>query len=634
MMHLKINPQMILQLDFREYDNSEFKYCRKNWIFILCDILLYVAQPTLKLANLPQFKTKKKLSFMYKPGAINVPYSSCGLIRNLDKVDAKIFRLTPYIANVTDPAARIHMEVTCEAIADAGYDPFDMKGEKIGIFNATTCDDTYRSDTNNVNNVPTPFTFRTMNPNRTSFTLDFTGPSFTVDSACSSSGTALWCAVNSIKSGAIDAAVVSGCQLNLLPDAHAGFIKLGISTPTGNSRPFDVKSDGMIRTEAITAVFLQKAKVARRAYATVSAVRFYASGFNPEGISVTSETTMKRIMQDTLEEANIDQNEIEYVETHGTGTEIGDRNEVKTLCELFCSNRKRPLLIGTIKSNLGHTEASSGLCGIIKTLITFENDCIPPNIKYEKPRCPALFEGKVKVVTEPTPFNGKYIPISCVGFAGTFVQILLKKNPMRIENKPKASDLPRLVLYPATTEEAITTMLDYIQNNPDLPEEFFALLNKLSFTDPFLKSFRGYSLYQEGKAPISQIKTVLSAKRPVWFIMTGIGCQWPGMGLELMKINAFAESMHKSAVIMKTLGVDLFEILNEDGKNSAGVRNITSTIIGICSIQVTFNFRPFVSLNSVTSLLLGLLDILQIPKLAISMLRYVELLFANHYFII
>ncbi|GFT11959.1 fatty acid synthase [Nephila pilipes] len=519
----------------------------------------------------------------FEKGAANMPYSSCGLVRNLDKFDTKMFNIPAAIAQKMDPGSRMHIEITYEAIADSGYNPVDLKKERIGIFNATITDDASRMNIGSHLNI---YSSRSMTPNRTSYALDFTGTSLSMDSACSSSGIAFCMAVNSIRVGDVDAAIVSGCQLNLLPETAMGYVKLGVASTTGNSRPFDSKSDGMIRTEAVTALFLQKAKVARRAYAIVLAARSYAAGFNPDGIAVTSETILNKIIVETLREANVNRNDVEYIETHGTGTEVGDRQEVKALSDVFSENRDEPLLIGSIKSNIGHTEASSGICGVIKALLTFENNAIPPNIKYESPRTPALIEGKLKVVTEPTPFNANYIPVISIGFGGTLVNILLKKNPVMKGGEEKALDLPRLVLYPATVEEAITTLFDYIKNNPNLSGEFFALLNKLSYTDPSLKPFRGYALYQSGKKLESKMRAVPFTKRPVWFVMTGMGCQWSGMGLQLMKLDVFAESMLKSAAILKTYGIDLLEVLKGERNESKGSRDITSPLVAICSIQI------------------------------------------------
>ncbi|GFU26354.1 fatty acid synthase, partial [Nephila pilipes] len=216
----------------------------------------------------------------------------------------------------------------------------------------------------------------------------------------------------------------------------------------------------------------------------------------------------KRILLDSLKDSDVDPDEIEYVETHGTGTIIGDQIEVNSLTDVFTKNRKRPLLIGTVKSNLGHTEASAGICGMIKAILTFENGIIPPNIKYEVPKenCLSLVDGRIKVVTEPTPFNANYIPVNNFGNGGTLVTTVLKKNHITYKENEKIMDLPRLVLFPGTAEKCIAPVFEYIQNTKDLQEEFFALLNKLSYTEPSLKPFRGYLLLQKGQIPQSQIK--------------------------------------------------------------------------------------------------------------------------------
>ncbi|CAL1277493.1 unnamed protein product [Larinioides sclopetarius] len=523
----------------------------------------------------------------FEKGAYHSPYDSPALIKELDKLDADFFHVGYIQAHQMDPAARIHMEVVYEAIADAGIDATELKGAKIGVFNATTAEDTVKIGTADESFV-TLFSIRTMNPNKTTYAFDFTGPSYTIDAACSSSAIALWSAVNSLRLNQIDAAIVSGCQVNLHPCMLAGYMGAGIISVTGNSIPFDAKSDGMIKAEAVTALFLQKAKVARRVYATIPAVRCYSAGHVPEGISVPSDAMQKKIMLDTLKEANVDIRDIDFVEAHGTGTQVGDKIELNALADIFCKNRSKPLLVGTIKSNIGHTEASSGICGVIKALLALENESIPPNIKFEtpNPNSQALVDGKVVVVTEPTPFKKDYIPVSSLGFGGTLVQTLLKKNPIAPSGKKQESNIPRLILFPATTEEAIATIFEYVENTPNLPEEFFALLSKLSFTDSFLKPFRGYGLYQEGKSPIKEIRNLPLKKREVWYVMTGMGCQWPGMGLQLMKIEAFAKSLRKSAESLKPYGIDLFEILQPNSNALSLQRKITNSFISICAIQI------------------------------------------------
>ncbi|CAL1301761.1 unnamed protein product, partial [Larinioides sclopetarius] len=229
------------------------------------------------------------------------------------------------------------------------------------------------------------------------------------------------------------------------------------------------------------------------------------------------------------------------------------------------------------------------LCSIIKSLLAFETGLISPNINYENPNpdSPALLGGSVSVVTEPTPLTSDYIPVMSCGFGATLTAAVLKRNQKSYESsQTPSSAIPRIILFPATTEEAITTVFDYVNNNPDLPEEFYALLSKLSFADPVCKPFRGYAVYQNGKSSVDQIKLVSPGKRQVWYVMTGMGCQWPGMGLQLMEIEEFAKSMKKSAEILKSYGIDLFEILRADKNYFQMDRKITASFVAITSIQI------------------------------------------------
>ncbi|CAL1283309.1 unnamed protein product [Larinioides sclopetarius] len=523
----------------------------------------------------------------FQKSAENTPTIPCGLLNNLDKFDAGFFGLINNVVNSTDPGGRIHLEVIYEAIADAGVDAFELPEQNIGLFNATTNEDCYHISLHD-KGLSDSYFLRSFQVGRATFAFNITGPSLCVDTACSSSAVALWTAVKALKSGEIDAAVVSGCHLNLHPGITSGYHKYGIASSTGNSRPFDAGSDGMIRSEAVTAVFLQKAKFARRAYATVSAIRLYSGGHNSEGLTSPSVATAKKVLLDTLMDAKLDENEIGYVETHGTGTPVGDPIELAALSEAFLGNRSKPLLIGTIKSNIGHTEACAGLCGMIKAILTFENETIPPNIKYQtpNPKCPALLDGRIAVVTEPTPFKENYIPTLSAGITGTIVSVLLKKNPITYNKSVVEENIPRLILFSATTEEAISFLFDYIKRTPKLSNEFFALLNKLSFGNSFFKPFRGYGIFAKGENSLTQIKKVSPRQRKIWFVMTGMGCQWPGMGLRLMQIAEFAKSMLRSAEVLKPYGIDLLKVLKEGKTEPYKERNITASFVGICAIQI------------------------------------------------
>ncbi|GIY14144.1 fatty acid synthase [Caerostris darwini] len=507
-------------------------------------------------------------------------------VRNLDRLDADFFRCGYSLAHKMDPAARIHMEVTYEAIADAGYDANALKEGNIAVYNATSSD--YGQKIDFANGVYDNISYiRTINANRATYTLDLVGPSITIDSDCSSSSAALWVAVSSIRSGKVEATVVSGCQLQLHPGSRV-LTKSDSLTAERNSSA-TVTAGPMCRSEAVAAIFVQKAKSARRVYSTVESVKFHSKEKPSANSAVSLEAMEERIMADTLNGTKIDANDIEYVEIDGTEASEGDPTEIDALARCFCRSRTSPLLIGSIKSNIGHTEASSGICGVINAILCFENNCIPPNhpADYSKYHFGPLLEGKVAVVNELTPFHKHYIPVTSIGFGGTIVEALLKKNPIdHRDSVISTSSLPQLVLFPATTEEGVQTVFRFVQGRSDLSQEFFALLHKLSFSPPHLKPVRGFGLFDKGQNLSSQVKNVCADKRPLWFMMTGMGCQWRGMGLQLMGIDAFATSMKRSAEVLRPYGLDLFEVLREDEDHLEQDRNITLSIVGICAIQI------------------------------------------------
>lgn len=153
------------------------------------------------------------------------------------------------------------------------------------------------------------------------------------------------------------------------------------------------------RAEAISTIFLQKAKVARRVYATVVNIRTNVDGYKSDGITYPSGEMQNRLMRDVYMECGVNPLDISYIEAHGTGTKIGDPQEVNAVVDLFCEGRSEPLLIGSVKSNIGHTEAVSGLCSIVKVLIAMETGMIPGNLHYNNPNpeIPALVDGRIKV---------------------------------------------------------------------------------------------------------------------------------------------------------------------------------------------------------------------------------------------
>ncbi|XP_025162455.1 fatty acid synthase-like [Harpegnathos saltator] len=302
----------------------------------------------------------------------NVHYdmpSRLGKVNNADKFDAQYFDISPEEAHVTDPMCRMLLEHTYEAIIDAGVNPKELQGTKTGVF-IGSC---YSEATNEIlyykaeaAGYPIIGCSKYWLANSISHWLGLTAPSYTVDTACSSSHFAIAEAYRMIRSGECDAAIVGGVNLCLHPYTSLQFFQLGVLSVDGYCKPFDATGTGYMRSETIAVVYLQKAKNAKRIYATLIYSKTNCDGWKPEGITFPSLRIQKKLLEDFYDDCGIKPEELYYLEAHGTGTLAGDPIEINAIDQALCSKRTTPLLVGSVKSNLGHSEPTSGLCQIAK----------------------------------------------------------------------------------------------------------------------------------------------------------------------------------------------------------------------------------------------------------------------------
>ncbi|XP_029661934.1 fatty acid synthase-like, partial [Formica exsecta] len=239
-------------------------------------------------------------------------------------------------------------------------------------------------------------------------------------------------------------------------------IVLGALSNEGYCKPYDKEGSGYMRSDAAVVVYLQKAKDAKRIYATFVYGKTNCDGFKREGITFPSVDKQKMLLEEFYEECDISPLELSYMEAHATGTLAGDPVELQAIDEALCAKRQLPLLLGSVKSNIGHPEAASGLCHIAKVLIAMETGIIAPIIHFKHPRkdMTAIIEGRVKIVTELTECKGGYIGTNSFGFGGANCHILLKSNPTVKVNNGADDNLPMLVAISGCTEEAVKIILD------------------------------------------------------------------------------------------------------------------------------------------------------------------------------
>ncbi|XP_044017899.1 fatty acid synthase-like [Aphidius gifuensis] len=514
-----------------------------------------------------------------------------GKINNVGKFDALFFGVHFKQAHTMDPMCRMLMEHAYEAIIDAGVNPRQLRGSRTGVFIGacfSESEKTWFYEKLQVNGFGITGCSRAMLANRLSYWLGITGPSYTVDSACSSSLFAIEHAYRAIRNGQCDAALVGGANLCLHPYVSLQFSRLGVLAPDGRCKSFDADANGYARSETVSVAYLQKSKDAKRIYATVIHGKTNCDGFKDQGITFPSSVMQSALLREFYDECRVSPESVEYLEAHGTGTKVGDPEEVNAIDSVFCPKRKEPLKIGSIKSNLGHAEPASGMCSIAKVVIANESGKIPPNLNYKKPRdgVKALEEGRIRVITEPEPWDGGYVGVSSFGFGGANAHILLKSNDKeKINGGAPKDNLPRLVVVSGRIEDAVASLLTDVESRP-VDVEYIKLLHDIHAQGTSGHLYRGYTILNttDPEKRIKKIEHYPGAKRPIWFVFSGMGSQWPAMGAALLRFPVFAEAIRKCDAVLRPKNIDIYNILTNPDKSTFD--NILNSFVGIAAVQI------------------------------------------------
>lgn len=313
---------------------------------------------------------------------------------------------------------------------------------------------------------------------------------------------------------------------------------------------------------------------------------------SPQYITFPSGQMQIQLLREFYDDLQMDPSEVDYVEAHSTGTKVGDPEECHTLDEIFCKGRNgRPLPVGSVKSNMGHAEATSGICSIAKVLIAFENNRIPPNIHFVEPRAdiPALTSGRLEVVSEARELMGPNVCVNSFGFGGGNAHALFKGSAkVKVNGGIPLDNLPRLVVWSGRTEEAVSVVLDSVAKKP-LDAEYVALLQNTQVTTVSANTYRGYSLFTQtgmsnAKSISKSVQHFDGYKRPIVWVYSGMGSQWCEMGADLMKIPIFASSIEHCHEILSLRGMNLIEIITSSDPKTFD--NILHSFVGIAAIQI------------------------------------------------
>nr|QED55501.1 TRI17 [Trichoderma rodmanii] len=519
------------------------------------------------------------------------------LTQDLGEFDAAFFNISPQEAAAMDPQQRLLLETTYEALESAGILQEEIQKSNTAVYMAMITRDYDRNAYKDMVSIPKYHVTGTGDAilaNRISHLFDLSGPSVTMDTGCSGGMAAIAHACQALRSGESDLALAGAVNLILTPDHMIGMSNLHMLNANGRSISFDSRGAGYGRGEGVATLVIKRLDDAIRANDPIRAIiRDAAINQNGHtaGITLPSAAAQQALERKVWKNIGLDPRDVGYVEAHGTGTLAGDSAELDGISRVFCQDRDAdsPLVVGSIKSNIGHTGCVSGLAAMIKSVLILENGAIPPNVNFEQPRASLnLQQKKIKVPETLQPWIQQgiaRISVNSFGYGGTNAHAVLER-PARStasdsEETTVAEDTPRLFILSAASQVSLQNMLaiygEWISKHADqasLRDLAYTLLQRRSllpwrFSCVAANQRELLDALNQGFKKKDAI-TRLSPGVKISFVFTGQGAQWAGMGRELLSDPTFNDSIQRSNKILHGLGSswDLFEeLLRENNKS-------------------------------------------------------------------
>jgi acyl transferase domain-containing protein/thioesterase domain-containing protein/acyl carrier protein len=494
-----------------------------------------------------------------------------GVVDSIDRFDAGFFGVSPREAECMDPQQRMLLQAAWEAVDDGGEVLDPLRGSPAGVFvGISTYDYALLQSTPDNQSTIDVYTgtggAMSIAANRISYCLNLRGPSIAVDTACSSSLVALHLACASLWQGECPLAFVGGVNAIMTVTTFIGFSLNGMLSPDGRCKAFDATANGFVRAEGCGVVLLKPLSAAladgNPIYAVIRGTAANQDG-RTNGITLPSAAAQETLVREACRSAGVSPEQVQYVEAHGTGTLVGDPIEASALGAALCEGRGagRPLVIGSVKTNIGHMEAGAGIAGIIKTALALKHGQIPPSLHFKNPNPHIDFENlKLRVAQQMEPFrNGSESPVAGVnsfGFGGTNAHAILQALPVaakiRVPPRKLPTDRAHLLSLSARCEESLL----------GLAEKYTAFLSKggegcglslddICFTAGVHRTRHSHRLcvaagsreemveklqaFVAGEArPGLSTGHVAGEQSPV-FLFSGQGPQWWAMGRELLE---------------------------------------------------------------------------------------------------
>ena len=482
-----------------------------------------------------------------------------GFLDGVDHFDAAFFRISPREAALMDPQQRLLLETAWEALEAGGQVADRLAGSATGVFIGahSQSSDYYLlqlAQSSGMESHASTGSAHSILANRISYVFDLRGPSMCIDTACSSSLVAVHAACQSLRTGESDLAFAGGVNLMLLPPASLAFAKLGILSSTGRCRTFDTSADGIVRGEGCGLVLLKRLPDALRDGDPVLAV-IRGSAVNQDGASngltAPNGPSQEAVVRRALETAGIAPERVGLVETHGTGTALGDPIEVEALARVIGPARsvEHRCWLGAVKTNLGHLEAAAGIAGLIKAVLCLRHRRIPPNLHFSELNPHISFAGTpLAIPTSTVAWDGGAAPrvaaVSSFGFGGTNAHVVLEEHMLAARPDEETPEMERLLAVSARSAPALASLVAaYRDHLRVLPSDELADFVQSATVRRAHHEHRLAVVGRNASALADRLEARLDeltgpvagdAGLPV-FVYTGQGTQWAGMGRELLQ---------------------------------------------------------------------------------------------------